>query len=535
MASKFVVPVRDQSFMEFVSYRDRLGDDHLVWTVIEVVEGLDLSVLFERYAPDVGGGGRPAFHPAMMVALLLFGYCEGKRSSRQLEDACRRDWAYRAICGDLVPDHATIARFREGMDDVLEGLFGQVLTVCADAGMIDVGVVALDGTKMGAVASKEANRTQVTLTKMEGEARRMLDEAAQADSHAASNGDGGTGAGVGGSGRVSCESRRVTDRMRRGERIREALRVVSEAVARKDAEETKRGRPKKPVGNVTDPESRLQKTRNGFIQGYNAQSVVSGDQVVVACDVTHDGTDSAQLEPMFEAARTNVADAGVTDPIGVGLADAGYASKANFEAETGLGFGLLIATGSGSKVAKRDITDTDGRDCERIDVLSRVESGRYTLTQAADILGISYSWVSTLRARYLDHGDLASDSMLAWRAMDERLTEPENREFYKKRGWLIEGSYAHIKTHRGTSSFSRHGLAACKAEWNLINIAGNLRKLHKKRLETLRTSPTGPLNALGRSIRPIWARHRATSRPVALIQRPTRGMPHHSRCTRHIK
>lgn len=533
MASRFIVPVRDQSFMEFVSYRDRLGDDHLVWTVIEVVEGLDLSQIYERYAPDVGGGGRPAFHPAMMVALLVFGYCEGKRSSRQLEDACRRDWAYRAICGDLVPDHATIARFRCGMDDVLEGLFGQVLTVCADAGMIDVGVVALDGTKMGAVASKEANRTQVTLTKMEAEARRMLDEAAQADNHdSAAAGDGDSD---GGSGRVSSGSRRVTDRVRRGERIREALQVVTQAVAHKDAEETKRGRPKNPVGNVTDPESRLQRTRNGFIQGYNAQSVVSGDQVVVACDVTQDRTDSAQLVPMLQAARTSVADAGVTDPIGVGLADAGYASKANFEAETDLGFSLLIATGRTSNTARRDVNATDERDRERIDVLSRVESGEYTLTRAADILGISPSWLSTLRARYLGHGDLGSDSMLAWRAMGDRLTEPENREFYKKRGWLIEGSYAHIKTHRGISSFSRHGLTACKAEWSLINIAGNFRKLHKKRLETLRTPPTGPLNVLGRSIRPIWAGHRAISRPVALIQRPTRGMPHHSRCTRRIK
>ncbi|MFV1962453.1 MAG: transposase [Acidimicrobiia bacterium] len=539
MASKFVVPVRDQSFLELVSYRDVLGVDHLVWTVIDVVEGLDLSLLYERYAPDVGGGGRPALDPAMLVALLFFGYCEGKRSSRQLEDACVRDWAYRAICGGLAPDHATIARFRQGMDDVLEGLFGQVLMACATAGMVNVGVVALDGTRMGSVASKEANRTAATLEKMQAEARRMLDEAAQADSHDTNaDGDSTSSSGVGGvndgSGRVSCESRRVTDQVRRGVRIREAQQVVTDAGVRGDAEVTKRQKPKRPIGNVTDPESRLQKTRGGFIQGYNAQSVVSGDQVVVACDVTSNPTDQAQLKPMLRAAATNVAEAGVTDPISVALADAGYASEANFGAETGLGISLLIATGKTHKVGERDNDNaTAVRDRERVDVFRRVDAGQCSLSEAAGILGISYSWVSTLRSRYLDHGDLGSESMLAWRAMRDKLAVPQNRDLYKKRGWLIEGSYAHIKTHRGTDSFLRHGLTACQAEWNLINIAGNLRKLHKKRLQTSPTSPTDPLNASDRPIRPISVRHRPISRPVALEQRPDTHKPHHNRCPRH--
>ena len=118
--------------------------------------------------------------------------------------------------------------------------------------------------------------------------------------------------------------------------------------------------------------------------------------------------------------------------------------------------------------------------------------------------------------------------------MHDRLARPHNRDLYKQRGWMIEGSFAHIKTHRGADRFLRHGLTACQAEWNLINIAGNLQKLHKKRFETLKTPPAGPLNALGRSIRPVRVRRRAVSRPVALKQRPARGERHHSRCTRHI-
>jgi transposase len=119
VASRFLVPDGGQSFFEAVSYREVLGDDHPVWTVIGVVDELDLSEVYGRDVADVSVGGRPAFDPAMLLALLVFGYCEGKRSSRALEDACCRDWAYRAICGGMCPDHATIARFPQGLDDVL--------------------------------------------------------------------------------------------------------------------------------------------------------------------------------------------------------------------------------------------------------------------------------------------------------------------------------------------------------------------------------------------------------------------------------
>lgn len=621
MASKFIIPMRDQAFFEHVSYHEQLGVDHLVWTLIDVVEGLDLSAIYERYAPDVGQGGRPALDPAMMVVLLVFGYCEGKRSSRRLEDACRRDWAYRAICGGHKPDHATIARFRVLMDDVLEDLFAQVLMACADAGMIDVGVIALDGTKMASVASKDTNRTAPTLARMGEEARRMLDEAALVDNKdnnaphtsgasGASGGDGGvesdndstrssdtgdgdddttststsdgssssdvgessdtgddgverssvssgigdgedsdddtstgssdTGDGSGSSessgitsggglGRVSSLSRRETDRVRRSERIVVAGRVVARAVTRRGAEVAKRSKPKNPVANVTDPESRLQKTRNGFIQGYNAQAVVSGDQVVIACNVTSEGTDSAQLLPMLQAAKTNVTNAGVRDPVGVALADAGYASEANFGTGAVLGMSLLIATTRTSKVGKHDVSDTDvERDRRRLDMCARIHTGEYTITDAAKILDLSYGWTSELYRRYRNHGSLSSTSMLAWAAMAEKLREPENRDLYKDRGWMVEGSFAHTKQHRDSAGFTRHGLEACRAEWNLINIAGNLAKLHKKRLATQETRPPSPPQ--GRPTHPthpISGRQTPPWRSVTAKHRSTPKIRHH--------
>jgi transposase len=485
MASKFLVPDRDQSFFEEVSFRERLGEDHVVWTIIDVVDRLDLSVIYGRYRPDTGGGGRPALDPKMLLVLLMFGYSEGKRSSRQLEEACWRDMAYRAVCGDLHPDHATIARFRAKIDDIIEDLFVEVLGVLADCGMIDTSLVALDGTRMGAVASKEANRSPAALSKLHVEARRILDEAAQADNVTTLTDtptDADADADVGARVRGSSVARKATDKVRRAQRVEAAVEIVAEAEANRAVYEAKRQKPFKPVVNVTDLESRLQKTRGGFIQGYNAQSVVSSDQVVISCDVTADSTDAAQLVPMLAQSRDNIALAGVTAPIGVALADAGYASAGNFDAETGLGMCLLISTSKRRTVkehaARAGVRAV--RDRERIKVLTRIETGEITRSQAGEMLGLSVAWTGTLYKRWRDTGTLESPETLAWQAMTTRLTEPDNKTLYKHRSPLIEGSFAHIKTHRRTDTFIRHGLTACRAEWHLINIVGNIMKLHKK-------------------------------------------------------
>ena len=504
MASRFLVPDREQTFLEAVSYRDVLGDDHPVWTVIDVVEGLDLSFVYDRYVADVSVGGRRAFDPAMLLALLVFGYSEGKRSSRQLEEACRRDWAYRAICGEATPDHATIARFRAGLDDVLESLFAQVLAVCATAGLVEVGLVALDGTRMGGAASKEANKTASTLQRFEAEARVMLDEAAAAD-----NADDGGGV------RVSSQTRRETERVRRAARIRQAQQVVADAVDRQAAEETKRGRKKRPVANVTDPESRLQKTRDGFIQGYNAQTVVSADQVVVACEVTPDPTDTAWLDPMLTAAVANVDAAGITDRVGVAVADAGYWSQSNAEAGDGLGIDVLIATTKSHRVGTPADNDAvKKRDEDRLPVIARIDDGEISISEGARQLGLSHSWVSKLVNRYRRHGSLMSEATLARLAMEHRLAQPVNRDRYRQRGWLVEGSFAHVKTHRNTRRFSRRGLAACNAEWKLINLAGNLLKLHRRPDPAPESDPGLPSRSVSR------ARQSRNTPPLQQCSRP---------------
>jgi len=167
---------RDQQYLMPVSLRDWLPEDHLAWFVLDAVRELDLSPFYARYRDD--GRGGQAYEPSMMVALMLYAYCEGERSSRQIERRCREDVAFRVLTANQQPDHATVCRFRQQHEQALAGPFVEVLGLCAEAGLVRVGVVALDGTKLRANASRERNRTDAEL---EAEVRRMLAEAESVD------------------------------------------------------------------------------------------------------------------------------------------------------------------------------------------------------------------------------------------------------------------------------------------------------------------------------------------------------------------
>ena len=169
----FVCPQRDQPLLLPVDMREWLPEDDLVFVVLDAVATVDLDGFRRRYRAD--GHGRAAFDPGMMVALLLYGYCQGERSSRVIERRCVRDVGYRVITGGLNPDHATIARFRARHDKALGGLFSQVLRLLAAEGMVSLGTVSLDGTKLAGNAAQKANRTLPQIEK-------LLAEAAAADS-----------------------------------------------------------------------------------------------------------------------------------------------------------------------------------------------------------------------------------------------------------------------------------------------------------------------------------------------------------------
>src|SRR3954453_1937942 len=173
MGARFIGGDREQVFLLPPSVRDWVPEDDLVWTVLESVEELDLSAFYGAYRSD--GHGRPAYEPSMMVALLLYAYARGTRSSRAIERACCEDVAYRVVAGNLVPDHSTIAEFRCRHEAALGEVFSGVLGLCARAGLVSVGVVAIDGTKIAANASLNANRDFGQI------AREILEEAAETD------------------------------------------------------------------------------------------------------------------------------------------------------------------------------------------------------------------------------------------------------------------------------------------------------------------------------------------------------------------
>src|SRR3954464_9425804 len=173
MGARFIAGDREQVFLMPPSVRDWVPEGHLVWTVLDAVAELDLSAFYAAYRGD--GHGRPAYEPSMMVALLLYAYARGTRSSRGIERGCVEDVAFRVVAGNVAPDHSTIAEFRCRHERALGEVFSGVLGLCARAGLASVGVVAIDGTKMSANASINANRDFGQI------ARDSLAEAAEID------------------------------------------------------------------------------------------------------------------------------------------------------------------------------------------------------------------------------------------------------------------------------------------------------------------------------------------------------------------
>jgi transposase len=176
MAYNFLPCDRNQSYLLPPSLVDWLPQDHLAWFVLDAVEQIDLKQFYKKYRSD--GVGNSAFNPSIMVGLLIYSYCTGERSSRRIEKHCQTDVAYKVITANQLPDHTTISRFRKDNESYLKTLFLEILRLCADAGLVKLGKVSLDGTKIKADASLAANRT---LKHLEQEIDKMLSEAAAKD------------------------------------------------------------------------------------------------------------------------------------------------------------------------------------------------------------------------------------------------------------------------------------------------------------------------------------------------------------------
>src|SRR3954468_17043083 len=364
MAQNFIACDRDQELLLPPSLREWLPEEHLAWFVLDAVAELDLSAFFVAYRVD--GHGRAAHDPAMMVALLLYAYAIGERSSRRIERRCVEDVAVRVICANRAPDHTTIARFRQRHERALAELFGAVLALCAESGLVRVGMIAVDGTKVAANAAVQATRDYEQI------AREILAEADAVDAEEDERFGHARGdelpaelrTAQGRRGWLREAKRRLDERraeearpiprsrsdrlMEAKRRLEEEHRVEGDANAAYEAYRARGvmkdgrrfGRPPDPFQlppgptrkiNLSDLDSRNVKTSRGWVQGYNAQVVTTADQIVIAAEVNVDSPDFGPLEPMVRAALTELERAGVGASPEVVLADAGYWHQAQME------------------------------------------------------------------------------------------------------------------------------------------------------------------------------------------------------------
>jgi len=329
----------DQISLMPPSMRDWLPSDHLAYFISDVVDNLDLSVIMERYAGEERG--YPPYHPAMMVKVLLYAYCSGVASSRKIEKRLCEDIAFRVLAANNTPDFRTISDFRKDHLKALAGLFLQVLKLCQKAGLVKLGHVALDGTKIKANASKHKamsyKRMKEEEARLEAEVAELLKKAEAVDEEEDQRyGEGKKGDEL---------PKELAFRDSRLKKIREA-KATLEAEARLEAEKRPEksdedDRPSdKAQRNVTDPDSRIMPASDGkyFIQAYNAQAAVdSANQVIVASEVTNKPTDRGQAEPMMEIVKDN---AGQLP--GQMSADAGYFSSDVVKNLTALGIDVYM-------------------------------------------------------------------------------------------------------------------------------------------------------------------------------------------------
>jgi hypothetical protein len=397
----------------------------------------------------------------MMVAVLLYAYARGIRSSRVIERACEEDVAFRVLAAQQRPDHATIARFVERHEDALAGLFGEVLALCARSGLATVGVIAVDGTKLQANASRNENLDYEQLAREIVEEAKAID-AAEDERYGQARGDElpeefATAQGRRGwlrEAKQRLEAERAADPQSvprsRSERVKEAKRRLEEELftevranrayeAYRARGRMKNGRrfgrppdpytpPEIPEGriNVTDPDSRVVKGLRGFLQGYNAQAVTNEHQVVLAAEIETIGGDFGHLEPMLDATQRELAAAGVDEAPEVLLADAGYWHGEQMQRITDRGIEVLIPP------------DTSRRRTTR----RNWDGGRYD-------------------------------------EMRQVLASDRGNELYRRRQPMIEPVFAQMKFNRGLERFKRRGRGAVRTEWRLITATHNLLKLHR--------------------------------------------------------
>jgi transposase len=425
----------DQMFLLPPSPREWLPEEHLAYFISETVDRLDLSAFYRRYEGD--GRRNQPFEPRMMVKVLLYGYATGTFSSRKLAKKLEEDVAYRVLGAGNFPAHRTIAEFRQLHLKEFQELFVQVVRIAAEAGVIRLGTLAVDGSKVRANASQHK---AMSYGRMKTEQERLRHEIAALTERAA---------------REDAEEDRIYGEERRGDELPEELRRREDRVAKIEAamhrlrarqaeEDRKKGRHegddrKSPRGgrkfkrefgepeekaqdNFTDPDSRIMKSKGSFKQCYNAQiAVEEGSQLVVATGLTQSAGDNRQLLPLVERARANTG----KQPERV-LGDSGYRDEKSFEQLEQQGIDAYISLGrEGKAISQEPATESE----------------------------------ASLR-------------------MGAKLESEAGRSIYRRRKGIVEPVFGWAKERLGFRRFSLRGYEQVSSEWDLVCLAVNLKRLN---------------------------------------------------------
>jgi transposase len=458
MGQNFIPDTVNQTLLFPPSLHDWLPEGHLARFLLDVVSVLDLSAIYTSYQ-EKDGRGQAAYAPEMMVRLLLYGYARGVYSSRKIQTRTFEDVAFRYLSGDQHPDHATIAEFRKRHLEALSGLFTQALLLCSEAGLVKLGHVSIDGTKIKANASKHKAMSYKHMNETEARLKQEIDALLAAAEKADAEEDAQYGKDRHGD-ELPAELQRRESRLQKIGEAKAALeqeakekaeqqRAEAEQKVAERAEEErrtgkkKRGRePRVPdpeqakpddtaQRNFVDPESRIMPdgaNKGSFVQGYNAQIAVdSASQVIVAAEVTQETNDKKQLLPMIALIAANLKQ----KPEKVS-ADTGYFSEANVTDEQVKDVDLYVATG---RDKHGDVVETSS--------------------------------------------DPPPPGASPKEAMREKLRTEAGRTVYKMRKAIVEPVFGQIKEQRGFRRFSLRGKENVGREWKLVCAVSNLLKLFR--------------------------------------------------------
>ena len=458
MGQNFIPDTVNQTLLFPPSLHDWLPEGHLARFLLDVVSALDLSAVYKSYQ-DKDGRGQAAYAPEMMVRLLLYGYARGVYSSRKIQTRTFEDVAFRYLSGDQHPDHATIAEFRKRHLEALSGLFTQALLLCSEAGLVKLGHVSIDGTKIKANASKHKAMSYGRMNETEARLKREIDALLAAAEKTDAEEDAQYGKDRRGD-ELPAELQRRESRLQKIGEAKAALEQeakekasqqraeAEQKLAEREEEERRTGNKKsgrkpelpdpeqaKPDDtaqrNFTDPESRIMPdgaNKGSFVQGYNAQIAVdSASQVIVAAEITQETNDKKQLLPMIAQIAANLEQ----KPEKVS-ADTGYFSEANVTDEQVKDVDLYVATG---RDKHGDVVETSS--------------------------------------------DPPPPGASPKEAMREKLRTEAGRTVYKMRKAIVEPVFGQIKEQRGFRRFSLRGKENVSREWKLVCAVSNLLKLFR--------------------------------------------------------